>query len=136
MRFCQRSSFPVIFSDIGEEDSDQQLLTPSEIKSLEAFRQTQNSSKLETFKQLVQSNQWLTREEAVMVMNGILLRLCARYLYLEKRRGLAFNPVGECVVGRGRSGGLVITMCYFVGHDAKMWCDNVCVCERERERER
>ena len=75
-----------------------------------------------------------------MVMKGILLRLCARYLYLEKRRGLAFNPVGECVVGWGISGGLVIMMCFCVGHAAKMWCDNVCVCvcvcERDRQTDR
>ena len=73
------------------------MLTPSETRSLEAFRLSQTASSLETFKHLAQSNQWLTREESVAAMKGPLLRLCARYLYQEKRRGLAFNPVGECL---------------------------------------
>ncbi|KAK7108427.1 hypothetical protein V1264_016169 [Littorina saxatilis] len=82
-------------SDIGEEDSGKPLLSQSEIQSLKNVRQSQNASALETFKRFVQSNQWLARQDTVEAVKGALLRLCARYLYLEKRRGLAFNPVAN-----------------------------------------
>ncbi|XP_076444906.1 malonyl-CoA decarboxylase, mitochondrial-like isoform X2 [Babylonia areolata] len=76
--------------------SSQQLLTAAEMQSLRALQQQSDSSVLETFKQLVQqSNSWLPDADKVLTMKGILLRLCARYLYLEKRRGLALNPVAN-----------------------------------------
>ncbi|PVD28923.1 hypothetical protein C0Q70_11518 [Pomacea canaliculata] len=86
---------------IGEEDSDQMLLTSAEMQTLENCRQNHHSSILEAFKHLVQSNQWLPRQEAVMAMKVPLLRLCARYLYLEKRRGFALNPVANFHLANG-----------------------------------
>nr|KAG5708897.1 hypothetical protein BaRGS_009306 [Batillaria attramentaria] len=82
-------------SNIGEGDSCQQLLTPSEIESLQPFRQSHHTSALEAFKHLVQTNQWLAKEETVTAMKGPLLRLCARYLYKEKKRGFALNRVAN-----------------------------------------
>lgn len=51
-------------------------------------------SVLKTFKDLIQTHGWLQNEHICEVMKKPLMRLCARYLYIEKRRGFALNPVG------------------------------------------
>ncbi|CAD5111112.1 DgyrCDS453 [Dimorphilus gyrociliatus] len=45
--------------------------------------------------QMSDSATWFQNSPNVDVISGILMRLCARYLYIEKRRGLALNPVGQ-----------------------------------------
>lgn len=44
--------------------------------------------------QLSENSAWFQNSPNVEVVKSILMRLCARYLYIEKRRGLALNPVG------------------------------------------
>ena len=43
----------------------------------------------------LRTNNWFEREEVVRVLRPILMRLCARYLYLEKRRNFALNSVAN-----------------------------------------
>lgn len=43
---------------------------------------------------VMKSNAWLENEELVLFLKEPLMRLCARYLYLEKHRSAALNGVG------------------------------------------
>ena len=52
---------------------------------------------LQSFKKSLENNAWFRNKELVRQLEAPLMRLCARYLYLEKRRGYALNPVGELV---------------------------------------
>ena len=49
---------------------------------------------LDIFKDHVSQHSWLKNEDIMNAMKAPLLRLCARYLYLEKKRGNALNSVG------------------------------------------
>ena len=53
-------------------------------------------SMLAMLKKTLQTNTWSQDEQLTHSLKQPLLRLCARYLYLEKRRGFALNPVGKC----------------------------------------
>jgi malonyl-CoA decarboxylase len=44
---------------------------------------------------LLSTNDWLTDLAFVVAMQEPLMRLCARYLFVEKRRGFALDSVGE-----------------------------------------
>ncbi|ESO88954.1 hypothetical protein LOTGIDRAFT_106236, partial [Lottia gigantea] len=56
---------------------------------------------LETFKEFIQKNSWVSKRDLEPVFKDILMRLCARYLYLEKRRQYALNPVANFHLGNG-----------------------------------
>ena len=43
---------------------------------------------------LLKSNAWLENSQLVIFLKDPLMRLCARYLYLEKHRSSALNSVG------------------------------------------
>uniref|UniRef100_F7CHE6 Malonyl-CoA decarboxylase n=2 Tax=Monodelphis domestica TaxID=13616 RepID=F7CHE6_MONDO len=49
----------------------------------------------ETLKILLTSNEWVKSEKLVKVLQSPLMRLCAWYLYGEKHRGYALNPVAN-----------------------------------------
>ncbi|KAK3577387.1 hypothetical protein CHS0354_032235 [Potamilus streckersoni] len=79
--------------DIGElKEPWTNILKEDDIPSLDVFKDHDNQDPLEIFKKIVQSNNWLTSPETV---KPLLMRLCARYLYLEKRRNYALNPVAN-----------------------------------------
>ncbi|XP_077144723.1 malonyl-CoA decarboxylase, mitochondrial [Ranitomeya variabilis] len=50
---------------------------------------------VETLKRLFTSNEWMKSERLVKVLEAPLMRLCAWYLYGEKHRGFALNPVAN-----------------------------------------
>ncbi|XP_046368962.1 malonyl-CoA decarboxylase, mitochondrial-like isoform X1 [Haliotis rufescens] len=77
-------------SDIGEVIEDN-LLTRSELLQLQPHGKNRNA--LETFKHCIQSHQWLNSPDLLDIIKAPLMRLCAQYLYVEKRRGYALNPV-------------------------------------------
>ncbi|XP_041353984.1 malonyl-CoA decarboxylase, mitochondrial-like isoform X2 [Gigantopelta aegis] len=77
---------------IGEL-TDDHLLTDEECGQLHPYRQTDSQSVLETFKFYIQTHQWITNPDLTHILKVPLMRLCARYLYMEKRRGYALNPV-------------------------------------------
>ncbi|XP_028930965.1 malonyl-CoA decarboxylase, mitochondrial [Ornithorhynchus anatinus] len=49
----------------------------------------------ETLKVLLTSNEWVKSEKLVKVLQAPLMRLCAWYLFGEKHRGFALNPVAN-----------------------------------------
>ncbi|KAM5263471.1 malonyl-CoA decarboxylase, mitochondrial isoform 2-T2 [Ctenodactylus gundi] len=49
----------------------------------------------ETLKVVLSSNEWTQSEKLVRVLHAPLMRLCAWYLYGEKHRGYALNPVAN-----------------------------------------
>lgn len=77
---------------IGQTD----VLSPEEIENLKLH--LNNSDFWRELKRLLMSNNWSEDNELTGVFEKPLMRLCARYLYLEKRRGFAFDSVGEFVI--------------------------------------
>ena len=73
----------------------QSLFTRSEWKDLgEILNRTSHCDILIELKSALSSYAWATDSQMKEKLKQPLTRLCARYLYLEKRRGNALNPVG------------------------------------------
>ncbi|KAL3881398.1 hypothetical protein ACJMK2_027844, partial [Sinanodonta woodiana] len=77
---------------IGELKESTNILKEEDIPAVNVFKDHDDQDPLEIFKKIVQSNNWITSPETV---KPLLMRLCARYLYLEKRRNYALNPVAN-----------------------------------------
>lgn len=73
------------------------LLTEYEVQCLCSLANVDrnNTAALQIFKGHVSHNTWVNNVDAADVMKAPLMRLCARYLYLEKRRAYALNSVGR-----------------------------------------
>jgi malonyl-CoA decarboxylase len=80
--------------DKGSHSS--QLLTEAEIECLCNASNIDKdfTTALQVFKDHVSQHSWVKNEDMMKAMKAPLMRLCARYLYIEKRRGYALNPVG------------------------------------------
>lgn len=77
------------FRALGSNDT----LLQEEVENL---RNHLNSSDIwQELKKLLSSNAWVQNKELSFILEKPLIRLCARYLYLEKRRGYAFDSVGK-----------------------------------------
>ncbi|KAM3870700.1 malonyl-CoA decarboxylase, mitochondrial [Diretmus argenteus] len=50
---------------------------------------------LEALRKLISTTEWVRSERMARVLEPVLMRLCAWYLYGEKRRGYALNPVAN-----------------------------------------
>uniref|UniRef100_A0A3B1K9S3 Malonyl-CoA decarboxylase, mitochondrial n=1 Tax=Astyanax mexicanus TaxID=7994 RepID=A0A3B1K9S3_ASTMX len=73
-----------------------ELLTEQEWKEVEELTgAASGAAALETLRSLLGSGEWLRSERLVRVLEPVLKRLCAWYLYGEKRRGYALNPVAN-----------------------------------------
>lgn len=70
------------------------LLTADEVEQLRSHLQT--DTLWTELKQLMKTNGWVSDSKLVPLLEKPLMRLCARYLYLEKRRGYALDNVGKC----------------------------------------
>ena len=89
---CHFISLP----DIGEENRDRSVLEEDERGAiLNVYVDIENHSALELFKQMLNDHTWTSNEDIAQLVKKPLMRLCARYLYIEKRRGYALNPVGK-----------------------------------------
>lgn len=75
---------------------DPPLLYESEIQKLREIVEPENANMVTVLKGVIQDHTWVTNEHVCQVLQGPLTRLCARYLYMEKRRRYALNPVGKC----------------------------------------
>ncbi|XP_006087097.1 malonyl-CoA decarboxylase, mitochondrial isoform X7 [Myotis lucifugus] len=69
-----------------------ELFTDSEYKEISAVT---GGPLNETLKALLSSNEWVKSEKLAKALQAPLMRLCAWYLYGEKHRGYALNPVAN-----------------------------------------
>lgn len=81
--------------DKGSHSS--QLLTEADIECLCNASNIDKdfATALQVFKDHVSQHSWVKNEDMMKAMKAPLMRLCARYLYIEKRRGYALNPVAN-----------------------------------------
>ncbi|XP_050391451.1 malonyl-CoA decarboxylase, mitochondrial isoform X2 [Patella vulgata] len=84
-----------IHAKVIGEDFGKEFITDSEQSFLQPYMNSSHSCVLELLKDFVQSNTWVSREDLERILKPILMRLCARYLYQEKRRQYALNPVAN-----------------------------------------
>lgn len=86
-------------SHLHHEDEDDSrrsnLFQPSEVCDLCEALECSESSMYKTLKKLLATNAWIQNERTTEAFKRPLIRLCARYLYLEKHRGFALNPVAH-----------------------------------------
>ncbi|KAM8947267.1 malonyl-CoA decarboxylase, mitochondrial [Pelodytes ibericus] len=76
----------------SKESGKTELLLESEIKEISDIIAGPAS---ESLKRLFSSNEWMRSESLVKALEAPLMRLCAWYLYGEKHRGFALNPVAN-----------------------------------------
>ncbi|XP_022438782.1 malonyl-CoA decarboxylase, mitochondrial isoform X3 [Delphinapterus leucas] len=69
-----------------------ELLTDSECKEISKIT---GGPVNETLKTILSSSEWAQSEQLVRALQAPLMRLCAWYLYGEKHRGYALNPVAN-----------------------------------------
>ncbi|BFZ09639.1 hypothetical protein BsWGS_12678 [Bradybaena similaris] len=77
------------------------LLLPEEISNIVAYQQPGHHSAMDTFKDLVLTHKWYRNQHLTQIMTGPLMRLCAHYLYVQKRRNYALNPVANFHLSNG-----------------------------------
>jgi malonyl-CoA decarboxylase len=69
------------------------ILTAEEAEQLRCHLQTKTL--WSELKELFKTNGWANDSKLVALLEVPLMRLCAGYLYLEKRRGYALDNVGK-----------------------------------------
>lgn len=74
--------------DVGRSE----LFTESEFKEISDIT---GEPITETLKRLIANNEWMRSERLIKALESPLMRLCAWYLYGEKLRGFALNPVAN-----------------------------------------
>ncbi|XP_078400689.1 malonyl-CoA decarboxylase, mitochondrial [Cetorhinus maximus] len=75
-----------------KEGKTNQIFTELEYKKIQDVIE---GPVLETLKSLLTTNEWMRSDKLVRVLEMPLMRLCAWYLYGEKHRGAALNPVAN-----------------------------------------
>jgi malonyl-CoA decarboxylase len=93
-------SLYINMKNAGEEPSVP-LLLPEELSQLAPYQQAGQHSPLDTFRDLIQTHKWYQNQALTHVTSGPLLRLCAHYLYVQKRRSYALNPVANFHLSNG-----------------------------------
>lgn len=83
------------------ESVDPPLLYQSEIEKLREIVEPENANMMTVLKGVLQTHNWVSNAHVCQVLQGPLMRLCARYLYTEKRRGYALNPVANFHLSNG-----------------------------------
>uniref|UniRef100_A0A5F9C0Y8 Malonyl-CoA decarboxylase C-terminal domain-containing protein n=1 Tax=Oryctolagus cuniculus TaxID=9986 RepID=A0A5F9C0Y8_RABIT len=84
----------------AKERGRSELLTDSECREISELT---GGPAHETLKALLGSSEWAESEKLVRALQAPLLRLCAWYLYGEKHRGYALNPVANFHLQNGAS---------------------------------
>jgi malonyl-CoA decarboxylase len=92
---------------------------------------------VEELRRLLAAGEWLRSERLALLLEPVLMRLCAWYLYGEKRRGYALNPVANFHLQNGAtlwrlnwradtsprgvagSCGIMVNYRYFLGETAR-----------------
>lgn len=83
------------------ESLENPLLLDSEIERLKKTVDSTNNNMYDVLKRILANHEWVSKEHICQVLQNILLRLCSRYLYVEKRRGYALNPVANFHLSNG-----------------------------------
>ena len=86
-----------VFADAGESP-EQILFLPDEVTQLEDALGSRSRSMFDALRKSFQTNVWASDQCLLQALKKPLKRLCARYLFVEKRRGFALNPVGKNVI--------------------------------------
>ncbi|XP_009947860.1 PREDICTED: malonyl-CoA decarboxylase, mitochondrial, partial [Leptosomus discolor] len=81
-----------VLSSQTKELERNELFTESEWREISEIT---GDSTTETLKKLLNNNEWVRSEKLVKVLHSPFMRLCAWYLYGEKHRGYALNPVAN-----------------------------------------
>lgn len=81
-----------LLSSQAKEQGRNELFTESEWQEISEIT---GDSSIETLKKLLNTNEWVRSEKLTEVLHSPLMRLCAWYLYGEKHRGYALNPVAN-----------------------------------------
>ncbi|XP_042732909.1 malonyl-CoA decarboxylase, mitochondrial [Lagopus leucura] len=81
-----------LLSSQTKELEKNELFTESERQELS---QVTGDCTTDTLKKLLNNNEWVRSEKLVQALHLPLMRLCAWYLYGEKHRGYALNPVAN-----------------------------------------
>ncbi|KAL5010786.1 hypothetical protein ScPMuIL_013091 [Solemya velum] len=85
----------------NEGESKRNLLTEEECESLKLFLENKKQSIYDILKKIIVDHSWVNNEQIGLIIRKPLMRLCARYLYVERRRGFALNPVANFHLGNG-----------------------------------
>lgn len=85
-----------LLSQYRKEGRGSDLLSEQEWKEVEqATDSTPGSPTVDSLRKLIATSEWMRSERLASVLEPVLMRLCAWYLYGEKRRGYALNPVAN-----------------------------------------
>lgn len=85
-----------LLSQCRKEGRAFDLLSEEEWKEIQhATDSTPGTPTVDSLRKLLGSNEWMRSERLCRVLEPVLMRLCAWYLYGEKRRGYALNPVAN-----------------------------------------
>ncbi|XP_030851248.1 malonyl-CoA decarboxylase, mitochondrial [Strongylocentrotus purpuratus] len=87
-----------LISQINKQVKDEHntsLFTSQELDSFKSALNITSPQALSTLKKVIVTNEWVKSESLVKSLQSPLMRLCARYLYVEKRRKMALNPVAN-----------------------------------------
>ncbi|KAG7522398.1 malonyl-CoA decarboxylase, mitochondrial [Solea senegalensis] len=85
-----------LLSQYRKESRGSDLLSEQEWKEVEQVTVSSSGTpSADALRKLIGTSEWLRSERLTRVLEPILMRLCAWYLYGEKRRGYALNPVAN-----------------------------------------
>jgi len=82
------------------DQGDHFFISPKESDTIASISNTTCGKKtaLESFKTMLLTHSWSKDKTSSDKMKPVLMRLCARYLYQEKRCGYALNSVGKVFI--------------------------------------
>lgn len=80
--------------DLGEEPA-QLLLTSYELVEMSSLFNVSEAVVFTVLRDILAGDEWIEQPHIVNILKTPLMRLCARYLYVEKKRGYAINPVAN-----------------------------------------
>ncbi|KAF7656550.1 hypothetical protein LDENG_00039640 [Lucifuga dentata] len=85
-----------LLSQCRKEGRGSDLLSEQEWREVEqATNLAPGAPAMDALRKLISTNEWVHSESLAHVLEPVLMRLCAWYLYGEKRRGYALNPVAN-----------------------------------------
>lgn len=85
-----------LLSQYRKDGRANDLLSEQEWKEVEkATDSAPGTPAIDSLRKLIGTSEWMRSETLIGVLEPVLMRLCAWYLYGEKRRGFALNPVAN-----------------------------------------